>query len=138
MRYLDFKTKKEFRKFLRDNNLTEQMYFEKYEPKYDLFTNQKLAFTNTTRYFDEDFAAKMHMAKWLMDQYADVRNKYIVSKLKAKAKEKEWRYAPSQVECRSLKTVPALVKLDGQSHACMCHAGPRQSVPRGLERRTSR
>ena len=108
MRYSEFKTEKEFKKFLRDNKILIKDYFEKFEPRYDLFTNKKLEFKDRKTYFNIDFSDKRHMAKWLGDQYKDVQREDILKKLKAKSKEKEWKFAPSQVECRSTKEIPAL------------------------------
>lgn len=108
MRYSNFKTEKEFKKFLRDNKLLIKDYFEKFEPRYDLLTNVQLEFKDRKTYFNIDFSDKRHMAKWLGDQYKDVQRDYILNKLKVKSKEKEWKFAPSQVECRSIKEIPAL------------------------------
>ena len=108
MRYSEFKTEKEFKKFLRDNKILIKDYFEKFEPRYDLFTNKKLEFKDRKTYFNIDFSDKRHMAKWLGDQYKNVQREYILKKLKTKSKEKEWKFAPSQVECRSTKEIPAL------------------------------
>ena len=121
MRYSEFKTQKEFKKFLRENDLTVAEYFEKYESKNDLFTNEKLNFkysgkyptkSDIEKYFLYDFRDKRHMAKWLDDQYKDAQREYILKKLNYRAKEKEWIHAPSQVECRSLREIPALNVID--------------------------
>jgi hypothetical protein len=121
MRYLEFETQKEFKAFVRKKGLTVKEYFETYEPKFDLFTNQKMPFNQSGKYATKheiknylirDFLHKRHMAKWLMDQYKPEQREYIIKKLKFRAKDKKWKFAPSQVECRSLQDVPSLNVVD--------------------------
>ena len=112
MRYSEFETEKEFKKFCRENKITLKVYFEKYEPRYDLLTNKQIEFKDRKTYFETDFVDKRHMPKWLGDQYKKVQEEYIVTKLKHRAAEKEWKFAPSQTECRSLKDIPALNVVD--------------------------
>lgn len=112
MRYSEFKTEKEFKKFLRDNKTLLADYFEEHEPRYDLLTNQKIAFKDRKTYFHTDFVDKRHMAKWLKDQYKPEQREYILRKLNHRKQEKDWKFAPSQVECRSLKDIPALNVVD--------------------------
>lgn len=108
MKYSEFKTEKEFKKFLRENDLLLKEYFEKYEPKKDLLTGEKIGFEDRKSYFKIDFLSKKNMAKWLESQDEETQVKYILSKLKSRAKEKNWQFAPSQVECRSVDDIPSL------------------------------
>ena len=50
MRYSEFETEKEFKKFCRENKITLKMYFEKYEPRYDLLTNKQIEFKDVPQY----------------------------------------------------------------------------------------
>lgn len=108
MRYSKFKTEKEFKKFLRDSNMLMADYFEEYEPRFDLHTNQQIKFKDRKSYFDTDFVDKRHMSKWLGDQHDKEAEDYIVKALKRRAKDKDWKFAPCQVECRSLNDIPSL------------------------------
>ena len=112
MRYSKFETEKEFKKFLRESKITMAQYFEKYEPRVDLLTQQKIKFKDRKTYFDIDFVDKRHMSKWLGDQHKKDQDDYILKKLSHRAKDKGWNFAPCQAECRSLKDVPSLNVVD--------------------------
>ena len=113
MRYSEFKTEKEFKRFLRENKILMQEYFEKYEPKNDLLTGEKIPFESRDTYFDRDFLTKKNMAHWLWAQ--DDPKPYIEKAVLKRAKKKEWRFMPCQVECRSCREIPALNILDYHS-----------------------
>ena len=115
MRYSEFKTEKEFKKFLRDNKLLMQEYFEEYEPKYDLLTGEGLPFEGRDTYFDRDFLNKRNMAHWLWAQDESYAKNYVEKVVLKRAKKKEWKFMPCQVECRSCREIPALNILDYHS-----------------------
>ena len=108
MKYSEFKTEKDFKKFCRDNKLTIKQYFEKHEPKQDLLTKEPLNFKDRESYFSINFKDKRNMAKWLKSQEEDISVDYIINSIKRKAKLKEWKFFPCQVECRSIKEIPSL------------------------------
>jgi len=112
MRYSEFKTEKEFKKFLRDNGILMSSYFEEYEPRFDLLTGEQIKFKDRKTYFTTNFVDKRNMAKWLSEQPLKNSEDYIVRALKSRAEEKDWKFAPCQVECRSLKDIPALNVLE--------------------------
>ncbi len=112
MRYSEFKSEKEFKKFCRDNKITLEEYFNKYEPRQDLLTGEVIPYKNRYNYFSIDFVNKKNMATWLKAIRAEEAEKYILNALKKRANKKEWKFFPSQVECRSTKEIPALNILD--------------------------
>lgn len=108
MKYSEFKSEKDFKAFCRENKITIKEYFEKYYPKKDLYTGEKLDFKDASSYFSVNFSDKRNMVKWLNSISKEESEKYIIDCLNKRAKEKEWLFFPCQVETRSTKVIPAL------------------------------
>lgn len=82
-------------------------YYEEYHPRYDLYSNEKIKFKDSKeRYFNSDFTDKRNLKKWLSEQDSMSTESYLEKKLLTKKHEKQWIYAPSQVELDSSTDFP--------------------------------
>ena len=81
-------------------------YFETYEPKLDLLTNEKLPFKSVDHYFDTNFLNKNNLKKYLKGLHKDKATEFCKDMLVKRKVEKNLIYAPLQIELASLPCFP--------------------------------
>jgi hypothetical protein len=108
MRYSEFKTEAEFKKYLRREKILMAEYFEKFEPRYDLYSNEKIKYKDRSSYLSTYFTDKRNMSKWLKIQDKDTALNFIEKGFKFRKEKDDFQFVPCQVESRSLKEVPSI------------------------------
>ena len=81
-------------------------YYHKYYPKKDLLTNEFIKFKNREQYLSDDFNTKTNLKKWLKSLHKEKAQEYCEAILLKRKEDKGIKYAPSQVELRSLLSPP--------------------------------
>ena len=112
MRYSEFKTEKEFKKYLRQENLLMAEYFEKFEPRYDLYTKEPIKYKDRASYLSTYFLDKRHMAKWLKAQDRSKALNFIKQAIKFRKNKDDLQFVPCQVEARNIKQIPSINSYD--------------------------
>jgi len=108
MRYSEFETEKDFKKYLRREKILMAEYFEKFEPRYDLYSNEKIKYKDRASYLSTYFTHKRNMSKWLKIQDKDTALSFIKKGFKFRKQKDELQFVPCQVEVRNLKEVPSI------------------------------
>jgi hypothetical protein len=86
---------------LRKLKVTQKDYWEKYNPKFDLLTGEKIEYKNYKQYFISDFTDKKNLNKWC-NLYPDKGVEWGKNYLRRRKEEKGLKRAPHHVELRSL------------------------------------
>ena len=94
-------TRESLHEHLRDFRISQQRYYQTYEPRYDLVTNELIPFRSYEQYINTDFVSKNTLKKWLQ---ANPEKGFEWSKawLSKRKEAKGLVYAPPQVELRTL------------------------------------
>ena len=82
MRYSEFKTEAEFKKYLRREKILMAEYFEKFEPRYDLYSNEVIKYKDRASYLSTYFNDKRNMSKWLKIQDKETSLNFIKNRFK--------------------------------------------------------
>lgn len=93
--------------FYRKHKISKQAYIEKYFPKNDLLTGERIPFKNEKSYFERDFKNKRNLVGWLKKQDRATSQNYILDLYRARVKEKGLSRAMGQVELRT-SWIPAI------------------------------
>jgi hypothetical protein len=102
-RFTDYKG---LHRHLRAHNCLVVDYYHAYYPRKDLLTGDLIKFKNRKQYLYSHFNTRHSMKKWTqVTPKKDVRN-YCESYLKRRAKKKKLKFAPCEVEARSLMCPP--------------------------------
>lgn len=92
--------------FWKEHRIKEKLYYEEHEPKFDLFTGEKLEFKNRDNYFFNDFTSRTNLKKYIQKLESEGNilkiGNLITDILLKRIKLKNILYSPSQVELRSL------------------------------------
>lgn len=112
MRYSEFKTEKEFKKYLRQENLLMAEYFEKFEPRFDLHTKKPIKYKDRASYLSTYFLDKRHMAKWLKEQDREKAIAFIKQAIEIRKSKDDLQFVPCQVEARNIKQIPSINAYD--------------------------
>jgi hypothetical protein len=86
---------------LRKLKVTQKDYWEKYHPKFDLLTGEKIEYKNYKQYSVSDFVDKKNLNKWC-NLYPDKGVEWGKNYLQHRKEEKGLIRAPHHVELRSL------------------------------------
>lgn len=89
--------------FYKNHKIKEKDYYEKYLPKQDLLTGEKIEFKNPEQYELQDFNRKNNLKKFIENQPLLSSNTYLTQWLKKRKQLKNISYAPSQFEIKSLQ-----------------------------------
>lgn len=90
----------------RAHNLTTSEYYEKYFPRNDKFSGEKIRYTDYDQYFTTCFANKENEKSWLKSATADEAKEYLLAALRKRVAEKELKYGPSFVEFETCNLPP--------------------------------
>lgn len=85
------------------HKLKEKDYYEKYFPKFDLLTNEKLTFSNPEKYELDNFNDKRHLKKYLEIKSKEEGLEYLINWLKKRKELKKLEFGPAQFELKSLQ-----------------------------------
>ena len=89
--------------FYKLHKIKEKDYYEKYFPRYDLLTKEKIPFISIDLYGSKDFLSKTNFRKYL-ESVSDIDGKnYILSILKKRKKDKNLLFSPCEFELRSIQ-----------------------------------
>ena len=102
----EFENYVDLHRHLRSHKMLLVDYYNKHYPKKDLLTGEFIKFKNRDQYLSDDFNTKTNMKKWLKSLHIDEAREYCESTLLRRKEGKGIKYAPSQVELRSLLTPP--------------------------------
>ena len=98
--------------FYREHKLKLEEYLASYEKRMDLFDSSLIQYRgNIENYLLTDFNNKNNLKGWLKAQTLDEQKRYCRELLKKRKDKKQLRYAPTQVELRSILS-PNIIFLD--------------------------
>jgi ERCC4 domain len=111
--------------FWKTHKLKEKDYYEKYFPKLDLFTQEKIEFKNPEQYELTNFNHKNNLKKYLESNTDSFSQYYLSSWLDQRQKLKNTQIAPSEFELKSLQfpSIKYLIKkygADAYKKMCLC------------------
>ena len=86
----------------KQHKVTAENYFLKYYNKKDLFTNERIPFKNIHHYLSSDFINKNNFRCWIKANSKDAVREYCLNWLSKRKSLRNLRYAPSQVELKTL------------------------------------
>jgi hypothetical protein len=87
--------------YLRKLKVTQKDYWEKYHPKFDFLTGEKIEYKNYKQYYISDFTDKKNLNKWC-NLYPEKGVEWGKNYLRRRKEEKGLIRAPHHVELRSL------------------------------------
>ena len=93
---------------LRAHKITQAKYYHLYFPRYDMFDGQLIEFKSADFYFNADFNSRTNLKSWLLQASREEAQTYLRGWLKHRQGRKTLRFAPTQVELRSLPTAGML------------------------------
>ena len=102
----NFKNYVDLHRHLRSHKMLLVDYYHKHYPRKDLLTNEFIKFKSRDQYLSDDFNTKTNMKKWLKSLHMDEAQEYCESILLRRKESRGIKYAPSQVELRSLLSPP--------------------------------
>jgi hypothetical protein len=93
--------------FWKEHHIKEADYCHSYIPRHSKLTGNLLPFKSREFYFNSDFENKNELKKWLSEQ-GNEGLEYAISILRNRWKQRKIKYAPSQVELRSMIAPPVI------------------------------
>lgn len=97
-----FKNDAGFHKHLRSHKIRLVEYYQKHYPRYDKYDNTLIKFKNKDFYFNNDFNTRINLKLWLNKVSPEEAKTYVRNYLKRRKIAKGLKYAPTQVELRTL------------------------------------
>lgn len=94
--------------FWTTHKIKQSHYYEKYEPKHDLLTGEKIKFKTVDQYISADFIDKKNLKKWIVIQDKNKALDYLIGKLKQYIFYKNLEFVPGQNELRTLSFLPII------------------------------
>lgn len=121
----DFRDDKSFHAHLKSHKLRMVEYYQNHEPRYDLLTGELINFKSKDYYFSNDFNNKINLKKWLKSQPAEKRQEYLSNFLKKRKEKHSLKFAPSEVELRSITSpaIPFYQEVFGDYYSCCASLG---------------
>lgn len=93
---------------LKVHKMSQAQYYQKFYPRYDKFDDSIIRFKNRDFYLTADFNSRSNLRQWLESVKETEAKSYLRSFLQARKERKGLRFAPTQVELRSLPTAGML------------------------------
>ncbi len=97
--------------YFRKHKLKMSEYFSKYFPRLDKFTQEPIPFKNKEQYLEADFINKNNLRGWLKEVSLKEAQTYCQELLTQRKISKNLRFAPCQVELRSI-IAPSVIFYD--------------------------
>jgi len=91
---------------LKAHKISVKDYYHEHYPRYDLYTKKLINFKNKDQYFSSDFNDKRSLKSWLKKIPLDQSREYCKNLLIKRKNEKNIKYAPTEVELRTLPFPP--------------------------------
>lgn len=88
--------------FWKNHKIKEKDYQEKYNPKFDLLTGEKLEFKSRENYDSTDFKSRINLRKYIENKPIEETVDYLSNYLKKRKETKNLIFAPGEFECRTL------------------------------------
>lgn len=88
--------------FYKNHKIKISSYFQKFFPRFDLFSNESIIFKNKETYFSTDFNDKRNLKKYLESVNKEDGLKYLIDWLIKRKNSKNLIYSMGEFECRSL------------------------------------
>ena len=117
----EFESDSSLHKHLRAHKLRMVEYYQKYFPRYDRYDKKIIKFKSKQFYFEADFNTKTNLKKWIKEQPEDIAKKYCDDFLTNRIETRDLKYAPTEVELRTIMSPPTLFLdniLDGYYKYC--------------------
>ena len=102
----EFKNYVDLHRHLRSHKMLLVDYYHKHYPRKDLLTGEFIKYKNRDQYLSDEFNTKTNLKKWLKELDVEEAKKYCEQILLNRKEEKGIKYAPSQVELRSIMSPP--------------------------------
>jgi len=105
--------------YLRQLKVKQSDYYTKYIKKTDLLTGEPIPFKNPEQYLNSDFINKNNLKKYIKENPEKGRE-WAIGFLRKRKEEKGLKYAPTQVELRSLQcpSIPYYDSIGGYNKIC--------------------
>lgn len=91
---------------LKSHSLLENEYYEKYYPRRDRLTGQKISFNNYEDYFESDFDSNENRDKWIRNASDYEAKDYLKKCLVNRINKKNLSYAPCYVDIQTTQSMP--------------------------------
>ena len=98
----DFLDDEGLHRHLKAHKIKTPDYYIKHFNRKDFYSNEPIPFKNKTQYFDNDFVSKTNLRLWLKNQGKEIQKEYCKNLLQKRIEKKGIKFAPTQVELRSL------------------------------------
>jgi hypothetical protein len=98
----EFSTEGSLHKHLKSHKISIAFYYQKHEPRYDLYTGKLIKFKSKEYYFNTKFNDKSSLKKWLDKSSSEEKKNYIIDFLKERKEKKNLLYTPCQNELKTL------------------------------------
>lgn len=93
---------------LKAHKINTAEYYQKYYPRYDLYSNDMINFKNKDQYFVDDFNNKNNLKAYVKNLDANIIEDFLTKMLIKRKDSKNLEFAPTQVELRSV-IMPSIV-----------------------------
>jgi hypothetical protein len=105
--------------YLRQLKVKQSDYYEKYHSKVDLLTGEPIPFKNPEQYLNSDFLNKNNLKKYVKEN-PEKGKEWAINFLRKRKESKGLKYAPTQVELRSLQcpSIPYYDSIGGYNKIC--------------------
>lgn len=90
------------------HDLTPEIYYQKYYPRKDLFTNEFIKFKSLEHYLNHDFNTRTSFSSWLKAQPKEKAIEYCRETLHKYKELKQIKYSPTQIELKSTELMPSM------------------------------
>ena len=81
-------------------------YYQTHYPRYDMYDKKIIKFKNKEQYLSSDFNSRVTLKKWLKESSKEEAQDYCEGLLLRRKAKKNLKYAPTQVELRSILSPP--------------------------------
>jgi hypothetical protein len=102
----EFDSDRQLHGHLKAHDLRMASYYQKHFPRKDKSNGEIIKFKTKEQYFGADFNSRGSMQKWLRRTPMPQAREYCSNILKERAEKKKLKYAPTQVELRSIMSPP--------------------------------
>lgn len=115
----EHKDREALHRYLRAIKMRQEDYYTTYHPRFDLFSGEKIPFSNSDQYLNTDFINK-HNIKKFIKQKPDEAKAWAINWLKKRKEIKSLIYPPTQVELRTLPcpTIRYFNSVGGYNNIC--------------------
>lgn len=103
-----FKSNKSLHAHIKSHKKGIKEYYIEHFPRYDKYSGKPIQFKNYNQYFNADFNSKRNLKLWLKKVHGDIARSYCAGAIQDRVERKGIKYAPCEVELRTLQEFPPL------------------------------